>query len=282
MKYTVITFPILLLFVSNLIAQVSIQSPIATNDLVCPGVRTEYSISLPSGSILCSVQWQISKGFGSFYLNESDVNPAEVIWDDQKPNKVEVEAIVSYRSSSGSCTSATSETVKFTHTLRSVFQETIPNVGSSVNVPYCSGAVPTITLSAGPMYIKNTGGIGQPPQTEVEIYNWMIPNGWQQKQTGDTGEVFTEVGILQIEPTNSGGECSSSAEVEVRAIAGGAYNCQGAAITESLTSTINITRTPNPSTLSVSPPAGFTGATCGSDAVTFTATEISCGLSYAL
>lgn len=113
MKHTIIALSVLLLFASNSLAQISINSSVDSDDLVCPGVRTQYSVSLSSGNILCSVQWRIAKGIGSFYLNESDVNPVEITWDDQKPNNVEVSADVNY-TSSGSCPGSENATLTFT------------------------------------------------------------------------------------------------------------------------------------------------------------------------
>ncbi|MEP2770735.1 MAG: hypothetical protein ABJH05_01215 [Fulvivirga sp.] len=218
------------------------------------------------------------KGQGNFLNGENNKGTIRIIWDDQKPNKVEVQAIVYYTDINGNCDNFESGSATFTHILRSVLQETIPNVSSSVDIPYCN-TNPVINLSAGPMYIKNTGNIGQPPLTEVDLYDWELPAGWQTTDTQENGSFFTTVHAIEIEPIDPN-TCAPSGVVKVRAIAGGDNSCNGAAVSVSRISNISLNRIP-PGFI-ITAQAGFNGnITCGDTSpVTFTATDPGCSANY--
>lgn len=281
MKYIIILYFSLAHSIIQVMSQVSISSNIGKTELVCPGSPTNYSVSLPNQARSCSISWQITKGSGRFSNGDNRGSQVTVIWDDQKPNKVELKVLVSYHNpGSGDCNSPQYANATFTHVLRSVFGETIPNVVSQVNVPYCNNQ-PKVTLNVGPLYIKKTGGVDEPPLTAVEGYEWQLPSGWRRVGTGQTGSFFTRVNSIIIEPTNPGGVCTRTSTVGVTGIAGGDNNCLGQIVSLSKKSSIVLRRTPDPSTLVVSAPPDFTSTACGNgDPITFTATSISCAIRY--
>lgn len=128
------------------------------------------------------------------------------------------------------------------------------------------------------MYIKNTGLPGQPPQTEVERYEWIIPVGWRITGTHETGSYLTPLNTIQIEPSNPGNICSAGGGVKVRGIASGQIRCIGISPSISNQSTITLTRTP---AISLLPPTGYVGPTCNLvTPVTFAVTPLSCASSY--
>jgi hypothetical protein len=189
--------------------QPTISSAVSATVLVCPGQLTPYQISFPDGLSQCSINWSIEDGIGNFFNGVTTGASVSVTWQDQRPNKVTVQAIVRYRATSGgSCSEPEEVILTFTHILRSVLQESLTDVGTSAEVPYCE-TQPVVTLSVGVMNIKNTGGAGQPPLTEVERYEWTIPAGWKGLGTPNTGMFYTPR-IIQIEPTNPEGICSAS------------------------------------------------------------------------
>jgi hypothetical protein len=261
--------------------QPTITSNISALQLVCPGSSVDYTINYPTNYIGCQVNWTIKSGEGNFATGSgfsSTSNPTRITWQDSKPNKVEVEVTVKFRPTSGGSCSTPEETVlSFTHILRSVFQESFTNVGSPVNIPYCASQ-PVVTLGVNTMHIKNTGGQDQPPLTEVERYQWILPAGWRQVGTGNTGTIHTTISTIQVEPSNAAGNCTSGGEVKVHGIAGGATQCIGLPFSLSKQATIVLNRTPE---FTLNPPSGYTGQQCGNrNPVVFTATALSCVSTY--
>ena len=210
--------------------------------MVCPGALVDYTLNMPSGYSFCSATWSIKNGgVGSFFNNVTTGSNVKITWNEQKPNKVEIEVTVKFRpTSGGSCASPEETVLTFTHILRSVFHESFTNVGSPVNVPYCASQ-PVVTLGVNTMYIKNTGGADQPPLAEVERYQWILPAGWKQVGTGNTGTIHTTISTIQVEPSN---DCTSGGEVKVRGLAGGATQCVGLPFSLSNQAPIVLNRTP--------------------------------------
>ena len=260
--------------------QPTITATTSSTQLVCPGDFVEYTVSFPSGYSGCQLSWTIKKGSGNFAAgySASSSPTTRIIWQDSKPNIIEAEVLVKYRpNSGGSCSSPEEITLSHTNILRSVLQESLTDVGTSAEVPYCA-TQPVVTLSVGVMNIKNTGGAGQPPLTEVERYEWTIPAGWKEVGTTNTGTFYTPMRIIQIEPTNPNGMCSEGGEVKIRGVAGGANNCIGLPFSVSNQATIQLNRTP---AFSLSAPQGYQGQFCGNrDPVVFTATSINCAATY--
>jgi len=148
-----------------------------------------------------------------------------------------------------------------------VFQENIPNVGTLPAIPLCS--TNSVGLVVGHLYIKNTGGVGQPPLTEVD-YNWNLPDGWAEYGTGNTGSITTSLNFLTIVPISSKGGTVS--------VKGTVNTSSCTATSPSNTASIVINRTP---TVSITPPIGYIGAACGVvDPITFSVNTVSCATKY--
>lgn len=252
-------------------SQTIISSTPATS-LICPGASTNYLISYPAGYTTCSISWSIIKGSGNFN-GSSTIPSVDVTWDDQKPNKVTIQAVVKYLSGSGSCTSPETTTLTFTHTLRSVFGELI-TAAAIPTIPYCAAG---INVSVDHMYIKNTGGISQPPLAEVNNYQWTIPAGWKESVTNKTGTIYTTINAVSIEPT-AGGNCSAGGNIFVRGIAG-LSSCAGFLVSQSNSKTITISRNPS---FVISASGGYTGQhQCGQTTpITFSVPSLDCAISY--
>lgn len=115
------------------------------------------------------------------------------------------------------------------------------------------------------MFVQGTGGIGQPPQTEV-AYAWTLPSGWKEVGTNRTGFFGTPINFITIEPI----DCSKPANVTVFGTLAGAGPFCGMA-EKSATATIAINGA-NP-VATVGPQAGYTGIiACNTTPVTFYAT----------
>lgn len=241
--------------------------------LICPGALTNYKIIYPSGYSSCSVTWSITTGLGFFYNNITTGSNVDVTWDENKPNKVTIQAVVNYIGSGGSCSSSETATLTFTHTLRTVFGESI-TANTLPAVPYCTSSV---NVSVDHMYIKNTGGIGQPPLTEVNDYQWTLPAGWRQSSTNNTGTFYTPLNAISIEPI-PGGNCSIGGNIVVRGFAG-LSSCAGQIVSQSNSKTIAITRTP---VFTISASGGYNGQhQCGQTSpITFSVPAQSCTANY--
>lgn len=145
----------------QLYATPTISSSVSATDLVCPGTSVRYEVNYPTGFSQCQVTWTMVDGSGNFSSSTATSNPVFIIWADQNPNKVKMQVVVKYLSSSGSCSSPEETTLTFTHILNSVFSEQLQIGDASVDVPYCPDIQPIVSLIVGHMYIKNTGLPGQ-------------------------------------------------------------------------------------------------------------------------
>lgn len=106
----------------QLYSQPTISSDLSSLELVCPGTTVKYQVNYPIGLSQCQVTWTIKDGSESFKDRTNvNSNPIFISWTDQNPNKVKMEVVVKYRSSTGTCTSPEETTLTFTHILNSVF-----------------------------------------------------------------------------------------------------------------------------------------------------------------
>jgi hypothetical protein len=280
MKTVLLTLFISLSILLNSFAQPTISSSVGSNSLVCPGELVDYSLTIPDGYSFCSATWSRQSGAGTFFNNITTGTNVKVTWNEQSPNQVTLQAVVRFRKNTvTSCSAQGVEEVTLTISpvLRSVFQESFNSV-SPITVPYCPSGQPIATISVNNMYIKNTGSFGEPPLAEVERYEWIIPAGWKQYDTGLSGTVYSTIPIIQIQPTNPSGICSSGGSLKVRGIASGATKCVGQIPSISNQLTILLNRTPE---FTLSPQSGYSGQTCNQTTpVTFTATPMTCASDY--
>lgn len=246
-------------------------NPSPTNQAYCPLASTSYSVSNSSGGGLpnCWYTWTISGGTIQGESSGTNKNSVTVVWNDLPGS-----GTLTVTTSSCSSTGENGSTKTTSYVRRSVFGQNFigpPTAlcNNTINIPYCSPGVATIC--ADRMYIQGTGGLGQPPLTEVSRYIWTIPAGWKSNTTVGPATISTTANSIPIEPlptTTSGG--SVSVVGSVTNACGGTLNSQ--------TKTITISRTP---ILSITAPAGFTGAKCGVTApLTFTVPALACANNY--
>jgi uncharacterized protein (DUF736 family) len=243
-------------------------SPSPTSQAYCPLASTTYSVTNINGALPnCFYSWTIAGGTivsGSAGINRTSVS---VNWADL-PGSGTLTVTTSNCSPSGDNGSTTTST----YVRRSVFGQNFigpPTAlcNNTINIPYCSPGVATVC--ADRMYIQGTGGIAQPPLTEVSRYIWSIPSGWKSNTTTGPATISTTSNSIPIEPlpTNTAGGT-------VTVIGSVSNACSGTL--NSQPKTITITRTP---ILSITPPAGFTGAKCGiTTPLTFSVTALACAI----
>ncbi len=252
-------------------AQPTVSSSIAANSLVCIGSPVRYQVDFPTGLTGCSYVWRIKSGITSLE-GRKDIQTFEVAWSDQKPNTVEVEVVVRYRSSSGSCTSPETATLTFTHTLRTVFQEEFFLTNPPNPIDYCSNG--QVAISVSQMLIPNTG-TGAIIPTEVNSYEWVLPSGWKQVGANPgTGTVNTNVNFILIEPLT---RCTPGGNVIVRGVANNT-SCIALPVSRSLPSTIALRRTPE---FKILGPTNYSVALCGNrNPVSFSVPFLTCATGY--
>lgn len=256
--------------------QPTISADVAANELVCIGNPVRYRVDFPQGLSGCSYSWRIKTGTTTFTNTNTTSQTFDATWSDQKPNKVEVEVVVSYRASNGSCSTPETTTLTFTHILRTVFQEDFFLTNPPSSIDFCSTG--DIGVSVSPMYIPNTG-TGSVVQTAVDSYEWVLPTGWRQVGSNNTGTINTTVNSITIQPVP--GSCSTRGTVVVRAVANN-ISCPSLPVSKSRASNV-VLNSPDLSA-SVTPQAGYFGGTaCNTDPVTFTASlshTLSCVQQY--
>jgi hypothetical protein len=260
--------------------QMYAQQPTITSDagtgLVCIGLPVQYRVDYPTGKTQCgNVQWTIKNSLGNFTSGfTSSTNPTKIIWSEQQPNIVEVEVVVNFISSGGSCSAPETVTLSFTHTLRTVYQEELFITNPPPPIDYCAAIGSTYNISVSHMYIPNTG-TGSINLTEVDSYEWALPAGWKETGTNRTGTIYTAVNFIVVEPIT---RCVAGGNVTVRGVANN-ISCGSLPVSKSLPSSIALQRTP---VISLVAPPGYTGPGCNKvDPVTFTATYFSCATNYA-
>jgi hypothetical protein len=163
--------------------------------------------------------------------------------------------------------------VSASYTRLSVFGQSFPSgaCNNSIDVPLCSNSA--INVCADKMYIKDTGGVNQPPLKEVDAYLFTIPSGWRQVSTTNTGPstISTTANTIMIEPISTNGGTVT--------VVGSIRNTCGQTVANSNPKTITIQRTPSVS-LSSSAGSNYV-ARCGlTNPVSFTVTPVDCATSY--
>jgi hypothetical protein len=235
----------------EMFSQISKTGNNSISGAVCPNVNTDYTVTLPTG---CGLSWSVTNGT----IQSRSGNRATITWNDTPGAKGTVSVTFSSCSASDD-----NKTVSRSETILSIKNQSFGSYSSSVNLDYCTKA--TVNLSVPQMFVQGTGGIAQPPRTEV-AYAWTLPAGWREVGTGRTGNVGTSLNSISIQPIN----CSTPGNVTVQGtLIGSGPFCNSAA--NSATATINLNGA-NP-VVTVGPQVGYTGgSTCDTTPVTFYAT----------
>jgi len=235
---------------------------------VCPNSPITYSINNPGFTLsTCQVQWTVEHGSisgGGTTKTTAIGTGISVTWNDSPGVIAKVTAkLVNCYSGLNEMTLTLSETVLSVNTTQ------WGAMNNTINVDFCSKQ--SVTVFVPPMVVPGTGGIGQPPRTEVG-YAWTLPAGWQQVGTLKTGFVRTTINQIEIEPT----ACSVGGVVKVNGELIG-LTCLSA----NLSATANITLKSVTPTVTVTPPAGYKGSTaCDRTPVTFQANTTGCPGTY--
>lgn len=244
--------------------QSPIISPTPGNYTVCPGERMTYSVVPgPNFRNCTSFAWTVSNGsFSSTSSVTSTTTTSldvDVFWNDSPSTGT-------LAVSATGCTEG-SFTKSSTYTIRSLNGRVPQNLRYNQLQPYCSTL--GIHLTVDVMWLENTGaGTSVQPQQRADGYEWFLPAGW--KHNGVGGTVRTPQEFIYIEPDN--GCVGGSVTVK-------AYKDCSSGRKYSSSSSISINR-PTPS-ITVTPPSGYTGPSCGAvQPVTFAVTPISCATSY--
>jgi hypothetical protein len=129
-----------------------------------------------------------------------------------------------------------------------------------VNIDFCTP--PQIFLTVPRMFVQGTGGIAQPPLTEV-VYAWTLPAGWKDIGSGGTGAVNTLVNFINIVPIH----CAFPGVVKVEGTIN--HKCGSAG----LSAAANISLNGVSPIVTAGPQQGYLGGTlCNTTPVTFFAT----------
>lgn len=170
------------------------------NSLACPGVQINYQVQISSGSLpSCTYTWTVARGhYVGLPANVTTTTgtAVSVIWDDTPGS-----GTLSVLSSACSPSSENGKGASATYAIRSVFGKSFSGVGSPINVPFCNANA--INLIVDHMYIEGTGGIAQPPLTEIDAYIWSLPADWKQYGTNATGVISTVINSISIYPTTN-------------------------------------------------------------------------------
>ncbi len=248
-----------------------LQTP--TDQLLCPESSIRYEVQFHPNYKGCLYDWTIVEGTGYFVGNNTSYY-ARVFWHDGYPNTVKVKLTIRYffddpDQPGKSCrNNGVTEERIITHTLQSLFNETIARGTPSVSIPYCT-TNPT-TLRVERIQIRNTGGIGEPPATYATSFRWNLPYGFKRVGTDQTGEFETPENEIVVYPIDN----CIKATASVKAVT----TCTNLIPSISKPYTITISRTP---TFQISPPTGYTGSKCGViDPVVFTTTTYTCAGGY--
>jgi len=232
---------------------ISKNNNFAISGAVCPAQLTFYSVTIPSG---CTVRWSATNGAISGSTTSSSVS---VTWNDTPGAKAIITA--TFTCTSNGSTTTTTRTLE--ELILSIKNQAWESHVSSYNLDFCTTNAVRIDMPT--MLVQGTGGIGQPPRTEV-VYLWTLPSGWKEYGTNKTGEVGTTVSEITIVPT----ACAKPGLVKVAGtLMGSGPFCNSAANSATATITLNGA---NP-VATVGPQAGYTGASyCNTTPVTFYAT----------
>jgi hypothetical protein len=223
---------------------------------VCPSSYTYYEVSVPSGFGGCQIEWTVTNGDK---ISQTGPN-VTVQWHDTPGATGTVTATFSNCGSGNEGNNGV--TSSLSELILSVKNQAWGSYGNSVNVDYCTKA--EVYLTVPRMFVQGTGGIAQPPLTEVS-YAWTLPAGWKEVGTGRTGFFGTSTNFITIEPI----QCSVPGQVTVYGTLIGSVFCTSSA--PSATATISLNGA-NP-VATVGPQAGYTGGSaCNTTPVTFYAT----------
>lgn len=224
---------------------------------VCPAVSTYYEVSVPTGLTSCQITWTATNG--TVTRDATDQRKAKVEWNDTPGATGTVTATF------GGCNSSTDNgtAASLAELILSVKDQAWDSYGSSVTLDFCNTRNVVITMPH--MYVSGTGGIAQPPRTEVQ-YAWTIPAGWKEHSSGLSGNITTASNVIQIDAIG----CAKPGNVSVfGTLIPSPVSCGSAA--NSATANISLNGI-NP-VISVAPQPGYIGSTdCNTTPVVFTAT----------
>src|SRR5690606_585703 len=234
----------------------------------CPIIAQQYSV-IPIGSTLpagCTFTWTVTGGVVSNGQNLG--KSVYVIWNDYTGKGTLTVTTSNCSSGSENGNSASAQ-----YTRLSVAGMPWPSPSAyptSYNVPLCNPPA-YVQLMVDQLYVKNTGGIAEPPQIAVDAYGWSIPAGWMEYATNKQGPttIYTQTRSIKLVPTGTtGGVVSVSGTV--------AATCGGTL--PSPNKTITLVRTPS---VNLSGAPGFSSVRCGiTNPLTFTVTSLPCATSY--
>ena len=221
----------------------------------CPGIGIQYEVTRPSGFTNCQINWTASGGQISGPNNQPTVS---IVWNDTPGATGIVTATFS------NCATADAgnngKTASFSELILSVKGQAWGAFSNLVNIDFCTP--PQIFLTVPRMFVQGTGGIAQPPLTEV-VYAWTLPAGWKDIGSGGTGAVNTLVNFINIVPI----QCAIPGVVRVQGTIN--HKCGSAG----LSAAANISLNGVSPVVTAGPQQGYLGGTlCNTTPVTFFAT----------
>ncbi|MEY4931410.1 MAG: hypothetical protein RI909_2134, partial [Bacteroidota bacterium] len=270
MKKLFLIFALIFIYSSSISATLIITP--SSNNTQCPLSQILYTVTVPRGSLPnCTYTWSITGGI----IINSNIGPQVTVkWTD-------LPGTGTLTVTAGACEVASNNgsTITTTYTRLSVSGLKFPTLQDfppslypdSYSLPVCSNS--TTTLQVDRMYIKNTGGAGEPVLREVDRYIWYIPSGWKEYGTGNVGpiDITTPFNFITVEPL--------TAEKGVFSVVGSIRTtCNAQGMADSNPKIIPINRTP---LVEISAPSGYAGASCGLiSPVTFSVTPLACASGY--
>lgn len=181
-------FIVCMILSSALFAQtVTKTSASPISGTVCPNVSTSYQVST-EGLSTCKITWSAINGK---VVSQSGAS-ATVQWDDTPGAKGKVTATFNTCGNTNDGKNGSLEEL-----ILSVKGKSFGTYTNSVNIDYCTRA--QINILVPEMVVDGTGGIDQPPRTEV-AYAWTLPVGWREVGTNRTGQFGTAENFITIEP----------------------------------------------------------------------------------
>lgn len=236
---------------------------------ICPNTTKSYSVVAQDGTSprpSCVFRWTVEGG--TIQSSSPYGTSISVKWNDQ-PGKGYL--TVSTQNCTNSYENYHDVTAEYTR--HSVFGQNFLDgaCNNSVDVPLCSNAA--IVVCADKMYIKNTGGVNEPPLKEVDAYLFTIPSGWRQANTTNTGPITitSTANSILIEPIGTNGGTVT--------VVGTIKNTCGETVSNSNSKAIAINRTPAVS-MTCSAGSNYV-AWCGlRNPVSFSVPAVSCASSY--
>lgn len=252
-SWIVLCFSLMLVSLGALGQTVTKRLPSPVTGSTCPSIGIEYQVSVPTDFGGCQITWSAING--AAIQNQSDKTKVTMTWSDIPGAKGKVTATFS-----GCGNGNDGKTASLEELILSVNGQAWGSFGNLVNIDFCTP--PQILVTVPRMFVPGTGGVAQPPLTEV-VYSWTLPAGWKDIGSGNTGSVFTAVNFINIVPT----QCAFPGVVKVVGIindkCGSAKPSAAANITLNGVSPI----------VTAGPQQGYLGGTlCNTTPVTFFAT----------